>query len=283
MPIPMTPPSPLTLAGQGAGGKVFYVQPSTGTAMVDDDSVTTLQAAGWKLPGVAAKTPGNYQQPYVLAQAASPVILPSSGTADAAGGITLTTALPYVPAGVVQIYLPAGVVTGGPQGSGAGLYSVVFSSTTVCQIQGTGVVTTAGAYTQTTAAFVTLASIPVPGGAMGKSGVLKPSALFRVNSSANSKGVRTRYGALSAYQVTNVTTAQSQSIAKAIRNRGSESAQVTNALAGTEGVGSTAGATLYGTVDSSVAQFVFLDAQLVAVDTEYVILEAYSVEVAPGA
>ncbi|OXE37469.1 MAG: hypothetical protein CGW95_01390, partial [Phenylobacterium zucineum] len=117
--------------------------------------------------GLVGPSGGIAPIPYILAQTAVPVILPSSGSSNATGQITLTTALPYQPSGTVQIYLPTGVVTAGSAGTGAGLYSVVFSTTAICQIQGTGIVTANGAYTQTTAADLTLATVTVPGGAMG--------------------------------------------------------------------------------------------------------------------
>lgn len=280
MPIAMTPPSPLVLSGQGAGGKVFNVQPSTGTAMVDDDSVASLQAAGWKLPGVSVKAPGSYQQPYVLAQSGVPIILPSSGSSNASGQITLTTALPYQPSGTVLTYLPAGVVTGGSAGTGAGLYPVVYSSTTVGQIQGNGIVTANGAYTQTTGADIALVSVQLPGGAMGPNGSLRQHMEINAPINANNKTCQFKLAGQGISGGT-LTFAQAGSMGRWFRNKGDQAKNVWVASSGqfpSEGSVATAVQT---SIDTSVTQTWSITANL-AVATDYILVEGYTVEVLPG-
>lgn len=215
--------------------------------------------------------------PYVLAQSAVPVILPSSGSSDAVGGITLTTALPYQPSGVVRIYLPAGVVTAGSAGTGAGLYPVVFSSTTVCQIQGTGIVTANGAYTQVTTE-VTLLSTTVPGGAMGANGVIRQGVAASYPNNANSKVLRQKFGANTTAGGA-FTTSLGINQVVTVRNKNSQSAQYS--VNSTNGDNAPGGAVNYTTVDTSANFTVGASGQL-AVATDYIILEGYTVEVLPG-
>ncbi len=215
--------------------------------------------------------------PYILAQSAVPVILPSSGSSNATGQITLTTALPYQPSGTVYIYLPTGVVTAGSAGTGAGLYPVVFSSTTVCQVQGTGIVSANGAYTQTTAADITLATVVVPGGAMGANGAIREHRAFGFPNNANNKIVRVFFGGSGLSSVSGTyTTASGSTLASVTRNRGSQSLQATAPLTASTTASTTT------TVDTSVNQNMTIVANL-AVATDYIILEGYTVEVLPSA
>jgi hypothetical protein len=213
----------------------------------------------------------------ILAQSAVPRILPSSGSSNATGQITHTTALPYQPAGVVWIRLPAGVVTAGSAGTGAGLYPVIYSSTTVCQIQGTGIVTANAAYTQTTGSPIALATIPVPGGCMGPNGVLQYSSAFAYPNNANSKTLTGSFGGLSTHTSAFTTTVAAYP-RKSIFNRNSQNSQFIPAPAQFPDGAAATGAPTYGSIDTSITQNLVLNAQL-AVATDYVILEAHSVEV----
>jgi hypothetical protein len=120
------------------------------------------------------------------ASTGSLVILLSAATnISATGAITGLTALPFTPAGTVQVYCFA------QTGLVAGLYYAVFSSTMACQlymdaaatITPTGI--TAGAYTSNTTAAI-LASFTVGGGAIGPNGLLEIYADFGRPNSANS-------------------------------------------------------------------------------------------------
>lgn len=224
--------------------------------------------------------------PYILAQSAVPTILPSSGSSNATGQITLTTALPYTPSGTVQIYLPTGVVTAGSAGTGAGLYPVVFSSTTVCQVQGTGIVSANGAYTQTTGSDLTLATITVPGGSMGANGALRGTEITNVNNSANNKIVKAFLGS-QVFMTSAQTTVASWVGGFGFRNRGAQNVNVVIAsgtggsTAFAFGSSSSGGANMPTAVDTSVNQNLTLTGQL-ATATDYIMLDGYTVEVLPG-
>ena len=218
--------------------------------------------------------------PYTLKQSAVPSVLPSSGTSNATGQITLTTALPYQPVGPVSLYLPAGVVTAGAQGTGAGLYQVVFSSTTVCQIQGTGIVTANAAYTQTTGADINLMTTVVPGGAMGANGSLRTTLVFANNNSVNNKIFSYRFGTavniLSTQTTSTGTRTQLQT-----HNRGSLQSNYTFPSIGAT-FGSTANTPPYSSIDTSVNQPLQFFGQL-ATAADFMFIECYTVEVLPSA
>lgn len=216
------------------------------------------------------------RMPFTLAQSGTPVILPSSGSSNASGQITLTTALPYQPSGTVGLYLPAGVVTAGSQGTGAGVYQVVFSSTTVAQVQGTGITTANGAYTQDTTT-VTLASVVVPGGSMGPNGMLRIGPQWSFPNNANAKSINVLLGGQGVAAWSDTTTLQESRDVR-VRNRGSQASQVSTDWLS---YGNGAVAAKLRNVDTSLNQAVTLTAAL-AVVTDYVILEGYTVEVLPG-
>lgn len=214
--------------------------------------------------------------PYILDQAATPRILPSSGTSNATGQITHTTALPYQPSGVVWTYLPAGVVTAGSAGTGAGLYPVIYSSTTVCQIQGTGIVTANGAYTQTTASDITLAAVVVPGGAMGANGSLRVAEYLAVAGTAGNKICNVVFGGSTVIGQT-ITTGPGATAYCATVNRGSQAINVSRNL----GTTTATGVNNRSTIDTSINQNLTFTGQL-AVATDFIILEGYTVEVLPN-
>ncbi len=219
-----------------------------------------------------------YSNPYVLAQTAVPVILPSSGSSNATGQITLTTALPYQPSGTVSIYLPTGVVTAGSAGTGAGLYSVVFSTTAICQIQGTGIVTANGAYTQTTASALTLATVAVPAAAMGANGSLRVLPRVTVLNNANTKTFNMQLGgsALANFPiVSNVSTFP----ILMVTNRGTQASQIGSPNGSDRNFGNPS-SFYYTSVDTTAAQSLILTGNL-ATATDYLILEGYTVEVIP--
>lgn len=270
MSIQMTPPAGI-LQGQGAAGKTFYVQQSTGMANVDDDSVSALLAADWKIPPQALPTPGKPGQPYILAQSAVPVILLPAGTVNGSGQITLGTALPYVPSGVVWVYVFAGI------GLAAGLYQATFSSTTVCQLVDNPA-TTAGAYAGGTGT-VNLVNAVVPGGAMGPNGAVRITGFAYTVNNANSKAVSTLFaGGL--YSGSTLAATLGMYFGATIRNRGSQQAQITHSnlnMFGTTGI-----AQVLGTADTSKNQTLAIQVQS-SVATDYIILEGYTVEILPGA
>lgn len=160
-------------------------------------SGTPSTGAFTTLSSTSPPTVNGVANQYVLAQWGIPVILPGGGTftttPSAASGLTLTTALPNTAACTSTIgcymYFPLGAIcttcnAGG--NSAAGSYFTQCASTTLCSVfnnvLGTGVpatvgaptsfgtITTSGAYTQTVGSFVTLATISIPGNAMGANG-----------------------------------------------------------------------------------------------------------------
>jgi hypothetical protein len=231
-----------------------------------------LQGSG---SGFALAVTPNVRASYILDQRAVPVILPSSGTSNATGQITLTTALPYSPAslGVVQIYLPAGVVTSGTQGSGAGLYSAIFSSTTVCQLTGT-VVTGNAAYTQVVTQ-VTLATVQVAGGLIGANGSVRANLRATVPNNANTKTTKIAFSG-QLFCTASTTTFTGQNLQGQLYNRGSQAVNIVGTGPATASV-----ASANYSIDTSITQPITLTGQL-AVDTDYIILEGYTVEVLPG-
>lgn len=216
-------------------------------------------------------------RPYILAQSGVPLILPSSGSSNASGQITLTTALPYQPVGVVQIYLPAAVVVGDATG---GMKSVIFSSTTVCQIVGNPV-TANGAYTQSTGAVVLGAVGLVPGNAMGANGGLRINIGSTVPNNANGKSQSISLGGTTVLTEAGLVSTAGIGQTLELMNRGSVGAQWLR-YRYTKSTGQSGVATAAQSTDTSVAQALTFSAQL-AVATDYIIVDAYTVEVLPGA
>lgn len=216
-------------------------------------------------------------RPYILAQSGVPLILPSSGSSNASGQITLTTALPYQPVGVVQIYLPAAVVVGDATG---GMKSVIFSSTTVCQIVGNPV-TANGAYTQTTGADLTLSANTVPGGSMGANGALRYFAKWSFLNNANNKSTKQNMGGQVIGANSNAGTV-SLIEPHVLQNRGTQAAQIGGyfGFQATVGANNNAGMGKY-TIDTSTNQ-PFLQTGQLAVATDYLILEGFIIEILPA-
>lgn len=231
---------------------------------------------------VVSTPPGQQSIPYILAQRGAPTILPSSGSSNATGQITLTTALPYQPSGTVGLYLPAGVVTGGSQGSGAGVYQVTFSSTTVCQLAGTSIVTANAAYTQTTGAQLTLASTSVPAGCLGVNGCLRVMPWWTHIGNTNIKIERAVFGGtwLADRQATSATQVTFRELLM-VRNRGAQNSNLLESSWG-GGIGADTGLFKSASIDTSLAQTLAFTGQL-SIATDYIILEGYSVEVLPAA
>lgn len=148
-------------------------------------------------------------RPYVLAQSAIPVCLAPNGTVATDGIVTLGTALPTTFSGGIWLRFPANAIVGGA----AGMYWAVMSSTTQGQvytnfadtatefipfIPGGPLVAAVGsnaAYTQTTAADITLVNVTLPAGALNNIGELLGRIGYTVNNSAGSKAGRFFFGA----------------------------------------------------------------------------------------
>lgn len=212
----------------------------------------------------------------ILTRSGIPMILPSSGTSNASGQITLTTALPYQPAAAF-IYLPVGVITAGSQGTAAGLYAVTFSSTTVCQVTGTGIVSANTGYTQTTASDLTLATVTVPANSMGINGRVMPTSLWTFPNNANTKTMRVKFGGTT-FQSFALTTVSTQRAQCEIVNRGVANIQIS---ANTNNGGYTSGttATVNGAIDTTADATLLFTGNL-SVATDYIILESARTDIA---
>jgi hypothetical protein len=129
-----------------------------------------------------------------------------------------------------------------------------------------------------------LASITVPGGAMGPNGVLRVTAVFSHTNSANNKTMRFRLGGVSGAQVMNIvnTTSASLMTQRIIQNRNSQSSQVAGPAGTANAFGSSGNAPATASADTSVDQS-FVIAGLLANAGETVTLESHLVEVAYGA
>lgn len=224
---------------------------------------------------------------YILAQSGVPMILPSSGSIGNNGALTLTTALPATYSGGCYMYFPANAIAAGVP---AGLYYVVMSSTTVGTIYNntyssgtpaipaspTAFVTTGpGAYTQTTATEITLASITVPPSTIGSYGTLRYSAQPQWNNSAGAKVKTVKFGGTTFLSVSRTTTTNDEWLLS-IRNQG-EAAQVhANSVVPTSNITVTRRA-----INTAQSQAFAVIGQ-VAVATDYILLESFSLEVMPS-
>ena len=236
---------------------------------------------------------GKANFPYILAQSAVPVCLAPNGTIATNGTVTLGTALPTTYSGGIWLRFPANAVSGDSTG---GLYWTIMSSTTVGVVYAGEVDTatefvpyigsTAGgavtgsnsAYTQTTAADVTLVNVTVPGGAMGANGATRLSVLrFVFPNNANAKTLAAKFGS-SYFGINNTTTTSSgQGYIASIRNRGVLTRQVAAAANADTGTN----AATYTSVNTANDQPMTISC-LLATATDYIVLEGFTVEVLPG-
>ena len=128
-----------------------------------------------------------------------------------------------------------------------------------------------------------LASITLPGGAMGPNGILRVTTLWSYTNSANNKTLRVRLGGLSgtAFQANVVTASNIGVMQRTIQNRNSQASQIgfnaANAASYTTVGSGTSVAT--GSVDTSADQSIVITGQLASAG-ETVTLEACLVELA---
>lgn len=246
--------------------------------------------------GVPSLSPVNgtrFPYPYILAQSAVPVILAPNGTVAANGVITLGTALSTTYAGGAWVRLPAGAVVGGL----AGLYWCVFSSTTVGALKTLFVdvatpftpyvpsvalvaaVGSAVAYAQQTGADITLANIIVPGGAMGLGGALRQRAVIGAPTNANAKYCQFKYAGQGISGAT-LNFTQAGSFGRVFQNAGALNRNKWSGSSSSftpDGLGSV----IPNTIDTSTDQPWVVTCQ-VAVATDFMILEAFTIEVLPS-
>lgn len=244
------------------GGDSFFTRTQT-----DADGSTSLLGPSGEIV---------HSTPIILG--AVPTGIPSSGVVDANGALTVSTAFLETYSDGCWLYFPANAVYAG---SLAGLYWVVMSSTTagtiydnLLTLPGSGSAPTSltpivaaggGAYTQTLAE-ITVAAGTVPGGAMGGSGVLQITSLFRHNSSSGSKSWNANFGGTNFAIRSSTTTTLSNRVCS-VYNRGSTSRQVSTRWVGPDTTVTTD--PTFGTVDTTADQVVSTSMKLSA-DTDWV-------------
>lgn len=225
--------------------------------------------------------------PVSLAKSAVPVIVAPNGTIATNGVVTLGTALPLIYT-AAWVRFPADAVVGGL----AGLYYVVFSSTTVGQVYTNFVsgaaaftpyvpatlvaaVGSNAAYTQAVATAFNLANVTVPADLMGANGSLKVSVFTSNNNSINDKIVEAKLSTavlLSALATTSV----ALETEKKITNRGVVNKQLIHA---SENLGVfSAVAPTQAAINTAAAQSLVITGNIETA-TDYIILEGFSVEV----
>lgn len=220
------------------------------------------------------------------------MILPSSGSVAANGALTLTTAVP-LSGGYswgCYMYFPAGAVYAG---SVAGMYYVVMSSNALGTIYDnrytsgnpsipatpTPIVAAGpGAYTQTVSPVDLLTQI-IPANSMGRNGRLIHQPAFIYPNNANNKVLSTVFGSSNVYAKTRTTATQDTPLLD-IRNRGVTNRQFSSwANSGLPAASATSGV-LNISVDTTADVNLITRGQLAAA-TDYIIVEASSVDIAP--
>lgn len=125
-------------------------------------------------------------------------------------------------------------------------------------------------------AKTTLASLTVPGGAMGANGCLRITSLWSYTNNANNKTPRVEFGGTQYYSST-ITTAATSRMYRTIANRNAENSQVGGAASGAFNWGSTSDALTTSSVDTSLDQNLVFSGQL-ANGGDSISLESYLVE-----
>lgn len=128
-----------------------------------------------------------------------------------------------------------------------------------------------------------LASVTLPGGAMGANGILRITSVWSYTNSANSKTARYRLGGsgVSGATLMNIgaTTSVGNMTQRVIQNRNAQNSQFTSAPAAGASFGVSANAGATAAVDTSSDQLVVISGQL-ANASETIGLESYLVEIA---
>lgn len=225
-----------------------------------------------------------------LAKSGVPVIVAPNGTIATNGVVTLGTALPLIYT-AAWVRFPAGAVVGGS----AGLYYVVFSSTTVGQVYTNYVsgaaaftphipativaaVGSNAAYTQVVATAFNLVNVSVPADTMGADGTLKVSVFASNNNSVGNKTIEAKLST-AVLLSTVVTTSLSLETEKRVTNRGVANKQVIHA---SENFGVvSAVAPTQSAINTADVQAITITGAI-ATATDYIVLERFAVEVKPA-
>jgi len=128
--------------------------------------------------------------------------------------------------------------------------------------------------------FPNLVTATVPGGLMGKNGRVRLSSLWSFTNNANAKAVFVNFGGTSFYTVSPFTNTASLQLMTVITNRGAQNSQV-GAPTDMTGTGADVNAVLTTAIDTSADQTIAF-AGHIAVATDTITLESYSIELFPG-
>jgi hypothetical protein len=214
-----------------------------------------------------------------LATASIPVIVAPNGTIATSGVVTPGTALPNI-FPYAWLYFPAGAVSGGS----AGLYYATCTATTTCQVYTNFVDASAtaftpfiptspvaavgsnSAYTQTTAADLTLLNVTVPAGTLGAKGVLRKSMQLLLSNNANAHTFKTMLGGSTAQVSGSIVSVLNYRTQVEFHNMGDASHQ--SVFPSYASIGGTGTALAIGTTNTANQQSLTLTCQL-AVATDY--------------
>lgn len=126
----------------------------------------------------------------------------------------------------------------------------------------------------------TLATITIPGGALGATGRIRVSTIWTITNNANAKNIRVRLGGIggTAFQNVPISTAATAAFETHIANRGAVASQVGWAFGCRFDQVFTSFTPVTGSLNTAIDQDLVITAQL-AVGTDSATLEAYMVEI----
>lgn len=301
--------------GEQRGACLWAERPTTRNNIGDTLKITdrgsatyTWTGSVWVAqPSATAMSTTERFAPVIVSQGAIPVILGNMSTAGISattGAFSLDTALPaaYTAAGA-WMFLPAGAIVGGLAGfyyctfttTQAGIVKKNSSGSNLCYISPdataftptvpagtlTFAVGAAAIWTATASADIALLNSTISANMMGASGKVKVSYQLATSNSVNAKAIKISFGAFSVLSTT-TTTGVALWVTREISNV-TTAAQVTASVDSL--VEGAVGAAVRGTVNTTADVALKLFGQLHATDAGagFIILEAFSVQVLPGA
>lgn len=273
-----------------AGRIVGYRNPSTDQ---DEDAVLPTAAQVSALAGLGT----TYAIARVLSQSGIPIVIPTSGSIGNNGALSGVTAMSdyFAPQGM-YLYFPANAISAG---SAAGLYYTLMSSTTAGTIYNntytsgipsipvspTPFVTTGpGAFTQTTAADITLLSLTIDANSLGNNGGIFAFLRWTLNSSANNKILKVKLGASNVWDNSSapLTTSGLYEHLVNVVNRGVPNRQQGNRNNNAGLAGGASGTSNNLSLDTTAALTLSITGQIAAA-TDFLGLSMHSIELRPAA
>jgi hypothetical protein len=267
--------------------------------------VKLVDAAGNRL-GTAGNPliiagPAGAALPSVMLSSSIPFIITSSGTMGNNGALSGVAAMEMAYANA-YVYLPAGAIFAG---SAAGWYFAQFSSTTAAQVfnnfYSTGVTgpaigggtpqipaspvpfatTGPGLFTQTNATIAAVAMV-MPAGLLGPNDGVMVNAYCTYPNSAGNKNIVCNLGnGFNFGGLANTTTRQFGGQA-GFRNRGVRNAQAQLTIGPNFNLGTGGGTPAFGSVDTSLAQSLFVSLVMSVPATDFIILHTSTFRLMPG-